>query len=249
MMLQGALPTSAQFHDPAWSWVVCHSGSWIYRDNQYAWVAGHRHHRPCVQWVKYGHTVAFVPIHPHDVKNHLPVNRSAPVFAVNSRDGNSLRRVAFNNVHAIEVMKAPPKEFRTSVPMPLPRAADPRMEGHQLHETVVARSSGSRSAGIPITFDHHSQSFMMPNHAMEGARPSTGFMPITNRGGDLQSHSGTFSGGSYHSASGGGGFHGGGGSSGGASSAHTGGGSFSAPSGSSSGASGASSSSSGGSHK
>jgi len=246
--LRAIYPAPAQFSQqwsPAWAWTVCHSGSWIYQGDRYLWVAGHRHHRPCVQWVKYGHTVAFVPIHPHDVKDHLPVNRRAPVFAINSREGNTLRRVAFGNGHPIEVMKAPPKEFRSVTLVPLPRVAVPHMEGHQLHETTVAKGTtlGSlpRPVGIPITFDHRSQSFMMPNHAMEGNHPTTSFrsvgtglVPITNRGGDLQSHSGAvFNGGGnggysggYHGGAGnsGGGFHGGASAGGGSGASHGGGG-------------------------
>jgi hypothetical protein len=208
-------PTSAQYSQPwspAWAWTVCHSGSWIYQGNRYLWVAGHRHHRPCGEWVKYDHTVAFVPIHPRDVKDHLPVNRKAPVFVVNPKDGgNPLRRFAFDNAHHVDLMKEPPKEFRSATLMPLPRVADPHMVGHQLHDTFVAKGSGPtpgslpRPAGIPITFDHRSQNFVMPNHIGEGTHLGTGFTPITNPAGNLQSHSGAFSGGGGN----GGGFHGG----------------------------------------
>jgi hypothetical protein len=218
VMMMGAFPTAAQFHEPAWAWAVCHSGSWIYQGNHYVWVAGHRHHRPCVQWIKDGHTVAFVPIHPHDVKDQLPVNRKAPVFVVNPKNGHSVERASLDSTRPVELLRDPPKEFRSVALMPLPRAADPHMEGHQLRNTLVAKGSGAGSAsgsamrpnGIPITFDHHSQNFVIPNHAIEGNHLSTGFTPITNASGSLQSHSGAMTGGGFHGGyGGGGGYHGG----------------------------------------
>jgi hypothetical protein len=228
--IRAVLPASASVYQqfaPAWAWTVCHSGSWIYQDNRYLWVAGQRDHESPIHWVKYGHNVAFVPVHPRDVKDHLPVNRSAPAFVVNVKNGSQLQRATFGSSNPVQLMKEPPKEFRSVAPMPLPHVADPHMEGHELHNTFVARGSGPgsapgqmhRPAGVPITFDHHSQNFMMPNHAMEGgnARIGSGFAPISNRGGDLQSHAGAFNGnggfhGGYSGANGGGAaFHGGGG--------------------------------------
>jgi len=222
---------AAQYSIQPWAWAVCHSGSWIYRGDHYVWVAGRRHHHPCVHWIKSGRTVAFVPIHPRDVKNHLPVNGKAPVFAVNPKGNHLVERIAFGNTHPIELLNEPPREFRNEVPMPLPRASEPRTEGHKIKDTFIAKGAPMRPPGIPLTFDHHSQSFMMPNHTMEGGRPATGFAPITNRGGDLQSHGGAFNGsGGFHGgggsvAYGGGGSHGGGGgsSSGSASSGSSGG--------------------------
>jgi hypothetical protein len=262
---QGMLPAAAQYSVQPWSWVVCHSGDWIYRGNRYVWVAGHRHHHPCIHWIKSGRTVAFVPTHPRDVKDHLPVNRKAPVFVVSPKNGRSLERVSFDDAHHIELLKEPPKEFRNETPMPLARVAEPHMEGHQIRDAFVAKGSTPRTTGVPITYDHHSQSFMMPSHTMEAGRPSTGFVPITNRGGDLQSHAGVFngsggfhssySGGGYHGgASSGGSFHGGGGggsvaSVGGGSHGGGGGSSGGSVSSSSGGSSGGASAGGGGSHK
>ena len=226
------LSRGAQYPDPAWAWTVCHTGGWIYQNNRYLWVAGKRHHRSCVHWVKSGRTAAFVPIHPRDVRDRLPVNRRAPAFAVGPKNEHTLQRVSLNNLHSVELMKEPPREFRNAVPTPLPRVAEPHMEGHQIHDFTIAKGM-TPHPGIPIMFDHHSQSFMMPNHAMEANRTSTGFTPISNRGGDLQAHSGVTSGGGFHGGSAGGGFHGGasggaghsgGASSGGGGGSHGGGG-------------------------
>ena len=254
MLTRGVLPAEAQFHQPPWAWMVCNTGGWIYQNNRYVWVVGRRHHRPCAHWIKEGHTVAFVPINPRDVKNHLPVNRRAPAFAVDPKNGHLLEHVTLDNAHPVELLREPPREFRREVPMPLARAADPKMEGHQIRDILVSKGSAPRPTGIPITFDHRSQSFMMPNHALESNRISTGFAPITNHTGDLQSHFGIYNGSSsfhggysgssaYHAGASGGSFHGGG-SFGGSSVSH--GGSVSAPSASSA----ASSAGSGGtSHK
>ncbi len=211
MFYGGVLPVAAQYQiQPSWAWAVCNSGGWIFQDDRYMWVAGYRHHRPCLDWIKSGNTIAFVPIHPHDIKDHLPVNRKAAAFVIDTRNGRSLQRVSFGNKEAVSLLREPPRQFRNAMPTPLPRAVEPHMEGHQLHSTFAAKGEPIRSAGIPITFDHRSQSFMMPNHAMGGSRPGTGFAPITNRGGDLQSHSGVFSGGGgYGGAYAGGGYRGG----------------------------------------
>jgi len=263
MYRYGVLPAAAQYSMQPWAWAVCHSGSWIYRGNHYVWVAGHRHHHPCVHWIKSGRTVAFVPIHPRDVKDHLPVNRKAPVFALNPKDNHLVERIAFGNTHPVELLKEPPKEFRNEVPVPLPRVAEPHMEGHQIRDTFVAKGVGPRPTGIPITFDHKSQSFMVQqSHSIQGGRTVTGFAPISNHGGDLQSHSGAFngsggfhggfSGSGYHGGASGGSFHGGGSSaSSGGASHSSGGGSVSSGSASSGASSGTASASSGGggSHK
>jgi FecR protein len=226
MLYGGVLPAAAQYQMQPWAWAVCNSGSWIYQNDRYTWVAGRRHHHPCVHWIKSGNTIAFVPIHPHDVKDHLPVNRKAAVFAIDTKNGRSLQRVSFGNTEPVSLLKEPPRQFRNGLPSPLPRAAEPRMEGHQIHDVFTAKGTPIHSTGIPITFDHHSQNFMMPNHAMAGSRPGSGFAPITNRGGDLQSHGGVYGGGGsyhgsnsggysggYHAGASGGSFHGGGGGS------------------------------------
>ncbi len=209
MFYQGMLPAAAQYQmQPSWAWAVCNSGGWIFQDNRYLWVAGYRHHRPCIDWIKNGHTIAFVPIHPHDIRDHLPVNRKAAAFAIDTKNGRLLQRISLGSKEQVSLMREPPREFRNAMPMPLPRVAEPRMEAHQLRSTFAAKGEPARSAGIPITFDHRSQSFMMPNHAMGGGRPSSGFAPINNRSGDLQSRSGAFSGfrGGYGSAYAGGGY-------------------------------------------
>ena len=241
---------SAAFPPSRWAWAVCHSGSWIYRRNRYMWVVGKRHHHAPIHWVKYGNKVAFVPTHPHDVKDRPPVNRKNPGFAINTKNGHPIERIEFPIPHSVELLKEPPKGFRTAYVPPLAHVGEPHMEAHQLKEMTVAKGTPVKTT--PISFDHKSQSFMMAHQEMHGTRSVTVTAPMNNHSGTLQAHGGG-AGGGFSGHGGGGTGHGGGasggGSHGGGSSASSGGGSHGGG-GSSSGSSGGSSgaSSGGGSH-
>jgi hypothetical protein len=250
-----------------YDWALCHAGSWIRRNHRYVWVAGHkRHHLEPVRWVKNGHTVAFVPIHPYDVKGRPPLNRKEEVFAVNTRHGLSIEPVKLDSARPIELLSVPPKEFRGAHLPPLSRAEEPRLAAHELKDAQGAKDAHAKAAGIPLSFDHKSQSFTMAKQVMEGNKSTTVYAPVTNHGGNLQSRGGSYAGGGGFSGGGsrgsggggsyGGGSHsgGGGGSNGGGSSgsgSHSGGGSSGGSSASSSSVSSggsSSSSSSAGSH-
>lgn len=235
-----------------WSWAECNAGAWIYRGHHYVWVVGRRHHHPPVRWVRYGHQVAFVPVHPHDVKDRPPVNRRNALFAFNNKNTRIIERIELPTAHPIELLKQPPKEFREMDLPVLPHAEVPHMTAHQIADLTVARGAPIRP-GTPITFNNKSQSFMMAHQEMHDGRSVTVNAPMTNHTGNLQSRSGGINGGGggWHGGGSSGGYHGssGGSSSGGAS--HGGGSSSSSASSSSSGASSAASSSvsgSGGSH-
>lgn len=253
-----------------WDWAVCHAGSWIRHNHHYAWVVGHRrHHRPPVMWVKNGKIVAFVPLHPHDVARHLPINRIHEVFAVNARGDTLVHPVHLDSEHPVEFLAIPPKEFRDGYLPPLARAEEPHPVGHQLKPDPQAKGSIAHATPIPLHFDGRTQNFTMSKEVTRGGKTVTTNVPLSNRSGDLQSHSGSgWSGGGYHGSSSGysgashGGYSGGSSSSAGGGSHSSGGGSSSAStssasvsssslsSSSSSGASSSSSSaSSGGAHK
>jgi FecR protein len=211
-----------------WNWAVCHAGSWIQRRHHYCWVVGHkRHHIPPIRWVKSEHKVAFVPIHPYDVKGRPPINRKEEVFAVSNKNGISVARVPFQPGHGIEELKSPPREYRGAYRPPLSRAETPHMEAHSIKD-------GPR--GVSLSFDPRAHSFMMPKQVTYGNKTATVLAPMTNRGGTLQASGGRFGG--VHSgitsggAARGGGFSGGGsyagaGSTGGGSHGGGGGGGFS----------------------
>jgi hypothetical protein len=230
-----------------YDWAVCHAGSWIHRRHHYVWVAGQkRHHLEPVRWVKSGHTVAFVPIHPYDVKGRPPINRKDEVFAVSNRHGLRVEPVKFDTNRPIELLKSPPREFRSAFLPPLSRADEPHAEAHQIKDALGSKGALARAAGIPLSFDHKSQTFNMAKLVMQGNKSMTVFAPISNRGGNLQARAGSFSGGGSY---GGGGSRGGGGSGGssGGGSRGGGGGSGSSGGGSHSGGGGGGSSG-GGSH-
>ena len=219
----GALP---------YSWAVCHAGSWIHQRRRYVWVVGHkRHHIEPVRWVKCGHTVAFAPLHPYDVRGRPPINRKEEILAVSNRNGLSVERVKFDANRPIEFLQTPPREYRNAHQPPLSRADDPHLEARQIKDASGNKGVLVKTPGVPISFDRKSQSFMMARQVMRGDKSVTVATPITNRGGNLQSRAGSFNGGGssrggggssggYNGASsrgggGGGGSRGGGGSGGG----------------------------------
>lgn len=221
-----------------YGWTVCHAGYWVRHGKHYAWCVGKRHHHSPVHWIRSGKTLAFVPIHPKDVKGKEPVNAKETVFAVN-KNHTGVERVKLGDEQHIEVLKEAPREFRAE-PMPLlARAEEPHPVAHDL------RASGPKGehTGFPVSFDHKTQSFMMTHQNLHDGRSVMVSSPITNHSGTLQAHGAGFSG--IHSGSSG--SSGGHASGGGSASSGGGGGSHASSGGSSSSSSGASSSG-GGSH-
>jgi len=214
-----------------YQWAVCHAGYWIRHNRHYAWVVGKRHHHPPYRWVKSGKTAAFVPIHPKDVKGELPVNGKERLFAVVPKSGGWEGPVKFDPNRPIALMKEPPREFRGN-PMPLLAKADePHAVAHSIKDAGASKELAAnpgavaRPMGVPITFDHKSQSFMLARQEMRGGQSVTVNRPIGNQSGSLQWHAEGFAGtNGMHSGgfSGSSGTRAGGGSAGGAS--HTSGG-------------------------
>jgi hypothetical protein len=197
-----------------YAWAVCHDGSWIHQRHHYVWVVGHkRHHIEPVRWVKSGRTVAFVPIHPYDVKGRPPINRKEEALAVNNKNGFSVERIKFDADRPVEFLKSPPREFRNAPLAPLSRTDDPHLEAHRIKDTFASKGALAKAAGVPLSFDRKSHSFMMAQQVMRGNKSMTVAAPITNHSGNLQSRSPSVSGGGSFRGSGGngGGSHGGGG--------------------------------------
>jgi hypothetical protein len=249
-------------HRVRYGWAVCHAGSWIRHKRHYVWVAGgKRRHQAPVRWVKDGHKVGFVPLHPYDVKGQHAINVKHEVFMVRGKDTLIAEPVKLDAKTPVEFLASPPKEFRVAELRPLERAEAPHMEAHPFVNPRETKSVEVSRASIPIHFDAKSQSFMMPSEVVRGGKTVTVFAPITNRSGSLQARADSYSGGSGFrgssgssggsrnggsSSSSGSSHSGGSGSSGGSS--HSSGGGGSTGSSSSSSSSGGSSSSSGGSH-
>jgi hypothetical protein len=228
-----------------WDWAVCHAGAWVrvtrQQHHRYVWCVGEkRHHIAPGQWVKSGHKVGFVPIHPFDVKGKPPINRTEEVYEVNHKNGLSLEHVKFDSKHPIDVLKSPPHEFRNSFLRPLSKADTPRMEARAfkapltLAKGAEAKGPVARPVSIPIKFDSKLQSFMISKAEMHGGKSVTVSEPMSNRGGTLQARGGSFTGGHggpsmggggvSRGGSGGGGVAGGGGHGGGGGGASSGGG-------------------------
>jgi hypothetical protein len=255
---------------PPYDWTRCHAGFWIQRRGHYTWVAHHRIHHHCpVRWVKTGHTLAYVPLHPHDVRGKLPINREHGVFAVNSKV-HSVQAVNLGP-HSVKVLDSTPKEFAKPVYMSLARATAPHIELHPVQATVnkgIAPSGTiSRGSHAVLAYNHKSQSFMVASQiTTHNGRTTVVTQTFGGHNGALQAHQGGVdshgnysmragsggSGGSFHGGGTGGGSHSGGGSGGGSHSggggSGGGGGSHGGGGGSSGGGSGGGSSSGGGSH-
>jgi hypothetical protein len=229
-----------------YDWALCHAGGWIRHNKRYVWVANcKRHHVDPVRWVKSDHKIAFVPLHPYDVKGQPPINVKHVVFEVSGKSDIVVRPAKLEPNHPVEYLQSPPKEYRVASLQPLAHIEPPHMEAHVLVNEAGVKGNEISRAAIPIRFDPKSQSFTMPRQEMRGGKSETVFAPITNRTGSLQARGEGFGGGSGFRGSAGssGGYRGGGTSSSGG---HSTSGSSSASSGSHS-SGGGSSSSSGGS--
>jgi hypothetical protein len=219
--LNGQYPMRTVALDPSWYWTVCHSGWWIYQNDRYSWVAGTKmHHHPPIHWIRFGKTVAFVPLHPKDVKGQPPVNREHGFAPTKQKGGGyMLSPVKFEPTHPLEVMQAAPREFRHEISPTLAHVEAPRMEMHAIRDSVTARA-GTPTTGVPLHFDHQTGGFTAPHQiASSGGNSATVFAPVGHSGGGYSGHSGggsygggasAHSGGGGGGSSGGGGFHGGG---------------------------------------
>jgi hypothetical protein len=216
---------------------VCHAGSWIHHRKHFVWVAGgKRHHVDPVRWVKSDHKVAFVPLHPYDVKGQPPINAKHEVFEVSGKNEVVVHPVKFDPNRPIEYLKQAPKEYRNASMRPLAQVEAPHMEAHTFANPPGSKGAVVGRTAIPIHFDPKSQSFTMPREETHGGKTTTVFAPISNHNGSLQARGDSFSGGS--------GFRGGGTSSSGSGSRSSGGSSSSSSGSSHSGGGGGSSASS-----
>jgi len=190
-----------------YSWAVCHTGSWIPRRGRYVWVVGvKRHHHPPYRWVQTGKTTGYVPIHPRDVAGKPPVNLNNGLLHpdVSRKDGaGSVERIAYNEGQKVKLLDEAPRAFRNEAPVALERAEEPHAVAFRLAGGVGENKDSSqvalaRPAGVPVTFDHKSQSFMIAQTVARGGVTRTVAEPIGGRSSSLQMHSagsGAYSGG------------------------------------------------------
>ncbi len=167
-----------------WAWAVCHAGTWIYRQNRYMWVPGvRRWHRCPVRWVREGHRRGFVPLNPRDERNRLPLNRVHGVYMLSKPAGRArpiLERTALTPGERVEMLKEPPKEYRSVFFPPLPRAAEPHMEARRVSFGLRGSPRAIAVKDENLSFDRKSQTFMMARQVSMGGRMRTVSMPVSN---------------------------------------------------------------------
>jgi hypothetical protein len=221
---------SQAVRDPTYDWALCHAGSWITRNHRYVWVAGsHKHHHPPCRWVKIGHSVGFVPIHPRDVKGELPKNLPHGIFVPPAKNQAPRELTGLGALQEIKVLDAAPKQLRDLPSPELARASTPNMVVHELKDFGASgKDSGLKTTVVPVntalarlassremTMTHGGASGA-GSVATRGASAGSSRSASGNRGGGHSSGGGTGgSAGGGHSASSGGGYSGGGGGSGG----------------------------------
>lgn len=214
-----------------YDWARCHAGSWIYRNKGYVWVAGpHRHHLPPCHWVKSGHTVGFVPIHPGDAKGAPPKNVKHGII-VPAKGDDPRERVEFKPAKRVKALNAAPKQFREVAFPTLARAGTPTMVTHSIAGfSASAKNGAEHGVETPLTprstagLESHTvevgRGGVIPGSSFAGNRGGTssasGHASLSGSGGaGGHASSGGSSGGGRSSGGGGGGASGGGHSSGG----------------------------------
>jgi hypothetical protein len=233
-----------------WDWAVCHAGSWIRWQHHYVWVAGgKRHHRHPVRWVRTGHKVGFVPIHPHDVAGKPPINLKNGLFQVTGKKEQPIALVALKEDEPLKLLPETPKEFRNPDLEPLKSAEMPHAMAHSafnvaattriatatkespIAKSMVARPTTAKDQGTPINFDRKSQTFTVARQLSEGGKPTTVVQTLGGGGGNSfrsgnegSSMARTSNGGGYSNAGGGSSRSSGASSGGGGGSFHGGGG-------------------------
>lgn len=139
--------------DPNYNWARCHAGSWISRKHRYVWVVGpHKHHHPPCHWVRTGHSVGFVPIHPGDVKGQPPKNLKHGIILPPGKT-DAPERLTTVKPSQVKVLNEAPKELR-GVPFPsLARVSTPSMVvQHQLNDPGSSgKEATTKSFPIPVT--------------------------------------------------------------------------------------------------
>jgi uncharacterized membrane protein YgcG len=231
-----------------YDWAVCHAGFWINRNHRYMWVAGtHKHHRCPVHWVKYQGKLGYVPMHPRDQRGQPPVNLRHGLYTLTGKPDHPIERVALDSRAQPKLLDSTPKEFRSPATPLLARAESPELAVHTMHEST--RLNTARSVSSTLTFNPHSDRFMVATRVTEGGHTQTFTAPMSDRSGHISSTGGGgFSGAGHGGGFAGGGSRGGGGSSGGGGGGHSGGGSSGSSGSSASSSSGGASAGGGGHH-
>lgn len=175
----------------AWQWTVCHAGSWIRWQHHYVWVVGRNMHHHCpVRWVKHGHEIGYVPVHPHDRPGKPPVNLKNGLITVTDKKAGRFTRVDLDPGKSVKVLTQPPREFRRSTLQPLTRADAPHPMGHAILAEAASAHTGTPPRDSSVT-GSPARSFLRAEHdsPIEFNRKSQGFVverTDAHRGHDTQ---------------------------------------------------------------
>ena len=209
-----------------YDWAVCHAGSWIPYGRSYAWVvSGKRHHHCPVQWIKTGHRLAYVPIHPKDVVGKTPLNLKHGLYVEVGRKDHTFERTRLDASAEMKVLRGTPRSFRRPGVPVLPAAAAPTVAAHEWNEglasvkapltaggkTPLAAEGKAALAARPvntIAYDHRSQTFNLVTQVTERGRTNTFTNPMGGPVGSPQTGGSMLAGG-YRGAAAGTGFRGG----------------------------------------
>ena len=179
------------------------------------WWGTKRHHHHPYHWVKTGKTAGYVPIHPRDVAGKPPLNLKNGLLRPDK--GGAVERIAYEDGQKVKLLDEAPKAFRNEGLPALERAEEPRAVAYRLADRAgqdhvgqsidgASKIALARPVGVPVTFDHKSQSFMVAQTVEHGGAMKTVVEPIGGRGNNsVQTHSG----GGEFARGGGGGYSGG----------------------------------------
>ncbi len=165
MMPMGAFGGMGMYggYDP-YMWAVCHTGSWLFQNNQYLWVPGSGNQiysQPPVQWIKLGNKQGFVPIHPRDIAGQTPVNLRNGMIAAPGKGSITPGLIKVNNGSSVKVLNSPPRAFREGYSISLARSDSPHITGRLLGAGGAKAELPTNARTVAISYDHGSKSFMV----------------------------------------------------------------------------------------
>jgi hypothetical protein len=175
-----------------WYWSTCHTGYWTYHPKRkhYVWVPGpNRHHKPPVVWVKQGHTLAYVPIHPKTGVTGHTVDREGIAFSVGPKGVGEPVPIQLNGNEPISELKYAPRAYRSEFTIQLKAMNVPSMATSTMRSALGNNHASAGNGSVPIHFDSVSGSFLAPKTVLQGGESKTIMTPISVRAGGSQIHS------------------------------------------------------------
>ncbi len=126
-------------------------------------------------------------MHPRDQRGLPPVNLRHGLYRLTDKPTHPVERVAFDSKSPPKLLDSTPKEFRSPAPTLLARADSPQIAVHMMHESPRTGMTGAstRAVSSSLTFDQHSNRFMLATHVTDGGHTHTFSEPMSDRGGHI----------------------------------------------------------------